>query len=381
MELTVERDKLIAILAAAMTAHSRYMQVPVLTGIMLRAQRGELEAFCTDLWLWVGLTAPADVAEGGRVCVPARLYDYVRTLPQGAVKLRETPKFLVVEQGRSKARFSLLPAEDYPLLPDTSTWGYACIDFEPACEALERVVSCAAPDTDRPVLASCYLEWQGSKVSLTAADSFRLATTSLRLQGLPADTSAILVPAKSIRALLKAIRACPPPEETDPPMYTLDIFMPDWEPDAEVTQIGFGAGRLWLVSQLVAGIYPDYQQIVQRTETDNVVTFERDAMQRAVRRSAVLANPKFGTITLRREDDAICVSATGEIGENESWVAAKFSNDASLDISFNAKFLQHMLGVMPEVIQMYFRGAEEPARFTAPGDPYAQVIMPIYRAD
>lgn len=367
MRLTVERDDLVDILSAAMTAHSRHMSLPILQAIRIEADTSGLRAACTDLRQWAERSAPADVAETGSLCVSPAFYDYVRMLPDGPVALSIENSKLVVEQGRDRARFATMPVEDYPDPPEIGG-NLVPLDRQGFCEALGRVLICAAPDRERPILSSCLIELAEGSLTLVAADGFRLGKIELWQEGPIVDGQAV-IPAKNLRSLLSAAA------KSD----TAGIDMTLGE--GERRQVQFCCGPFRLVSQVVDGVFPDYRQIIP-ADFMATVSFSRDEMRQAVRRCAILARDGNDMIRLHQEDQALRVMGRSEIGDSNARIEAEIEGgEANVHIAFNSRYLLDMLDAMPEQVTMHWRGASQSALFTAPGDTYQHVIMPMYVAD
>src|ERR687885_2004639 len=86
MKIVCERDELVAKLAVVARGVSTRTAVQILSGILLRAEAGELHLAATDMELSLRASLDADVEGEGAVVVPGRLLvDIARLLPDNDV--------------------------------------------------------------------------------------------------------------------------------------------------------------------------------------------------------------------------------------------------------------------------------------------------------
>ena len=120
MRLTIERAALLKALGHVQSVVERRNTIPILSNVLLAADRGSLAFSATDLDMEIVDEAAAEVEGAGQITAPAHtLYEIVRKLPEGAdVELRYTaddPR-LQVSAGRSRFNLPVLPAGDFPVM-------------------------------------------------------------------------------------------------------------------------------------------------------------------------------------------------------------------------------------------------------------------------
>src|SRR5919108_2341850 len=92
MKISCGRDELVAKLSVVARAVSTRTAVQILSGILLRAEDGELHLSATDMELSLRTSLRAEVEGDGAVVVPGRLLlDLVRLLPEREVLLERLP--------------------------------------------------------------------------------------------------------------------------------------------------------------------------------------------------------------------------------------------------------------------------------------------------
>src|SRR5919206_1769215 len=120
MKITCGRDELGAKLAVVARAVSTRTAVQILSGILLRAEGGELHLAATDMELSVRTSLDAQVEGDGAVVVPGRLLlDIARGLPASevAIEHKEEEGLVRITCGPTSYRLNTYSAADFPRLP------------------------------------------------------------------------------------------------------------------------------------------------------------------------------------------------------------------------------------------------------------------------
>src|SRR3954462_6571225 len=85
MKLTIERAALLRALAHVQSVVERRNTIPILSNVMLKAEKGKLALSATDMDIEIVERTDAGVARDGSTTAPAHtLYDIVRKLREGA---------------------------------------------------------------------------------------------------------------------------------------------------------------------------------------------------------------------------------------------------------------------------------------------------------
>src|SRR5437867_1999672 len=97
MKITCSRDELVARLGIVARAVSTRTAVQILSGVLLRAEAGELRVAATDMELSLRSSLEADVDGEGAAVVPGRLLvDLARLLPDSEVVIEHRAEENVV---------------------------------------------------------------------------------------------------------------------------------------------------------------------------------------------------------------------------------------------------------------------------------------------
>jgi DNA polymerase-3 subunit beta len=119
MEVVVNRDALLAEVAAAQGITSSKTTIPILSNLLIEAQDGFLKIAASNIEQTLTTKAPAIVKKTGVATVPARkLYDYIKLLPAGdmSIKLLEND-WVRIQAGRSNTKIVGMARDSYPAIP------------------------------------------------------------------------------------------------------------------------------------------------------------------------------------------------------------------------------------------------------------------------
>jgi DNA polymerase-3 subunit beta len=207
--------------------------------------------------------------------------------------------------------------------------------------------------------------FEGNQLTLAAADNYRIAVKTITVLDAVQETS-VVVPAHSLHELSRVL------SETDDP---IDIVL-----SPSRNQILFHLEGIDLVSRLIDGQFPNYQQVLPKSHT-TTATVDRDQLLKAVKLAGLIASSSANIVKLyigKEAEAGITVSAAADVGDNRSEVEAKVEGDGTT-IAFNAKYLLDVLQNVPtEQFSIELNGPLSPGVFRPVGDAqYVHVVMPV----
>jgi len=375
MKITVLQENLARGLGIVSRAVSSRSTLPVLANILIATDEGRLRLSATNLELGITAWVPAKVEEEGTTTVPSRTFsDLVNTLPGDQVRLDldvET-QTLNIQSGASVNDVKCIDAEDFPPLstPDMAdAIQLNVVDFK---EMIHQVAFAASSDEARPVLMGVLLTVTGDQIVMASADGFRLSVRKATLSAPIENPISAIIPARALSELARVAG-----DETD----MISMTVPEGR-----GQVVFRVRDAELVSQLIEGTFPDYEQIIPRTHKSRSIV-STAALLKACKQAEIFARDGTNVARLEikaSEDDMapseIEISAQSEeTGSNETIVEATVDGIGLL-IAFNVKYLREVLEIIktPNV-------AIETSAPNAPGvirpvgdDDFTHVIMPMH---
>jgi DNA polymerase III subunit beta len=316
-----ERDVLVEALGTATRAvASRGGALPVLSGVKAELHGDRLVLAGSDLDLTIQVAVTVAGQADGVAVLPARLAaDIVRALEPGAVHVEAEGDEARISSGRSQFAVRLLPAEDFPRLPEAPA-DEVTLDAAALAEALRQVVRAASHDDARPILTGVLMAAEGDGLRLVATDSYRLAVRDLRGTTVLREGQTVLVPSKALGELTRVLGGAE--------SVTLRLA----ERDAT-----FVVGDTRLTTRLIEGEFPNYRQLIPSTHP-NRLTVGREPLLDALRRVKLLAREATPVrITLKPEGIEL-TAITQDVGQAHEDLDAKYEG-AEMVIAFNPEYL------------------------------------------
>jgi len=325
LKLTTKRDELVSKLSVVSRAVSTRAATQALSGILLRADVGEVTLAATDGEMGLRTAMDADVASAGSALLPGRLLaELARSLAEGDVELelRESERDVEIRSGGSSFHLRILPAEDFPSLPEQDAEPLK-IPAAALAETVELVAPAASRDDMRPVLTGVLVNAAGQEMTMVATDSYRLAVKRTELEAEIGGELEANIPAKALRELGRLVAG----GELDEVAISLLS-----------NQAVFKAGTILLNTRLIDGQFPNFRQLLPESY-EHDVRLPRPEFLDVVRRVSQLAQ-RNAPLRLSFAEGELKVSAsTPDVGDAEEAMPAAFEGEA-LEIGFNPEFLR-----------------------------------------
>ncbi len=375
MKVTVLQENLARGLSIVSRAVSPRSTLPVLSNILIASDEGRLRLSATNLELGITCWIAARIDEEGSTTVPARTFaDLVNTLPGDQVQLTLDAKTqsLHIKGGASNNDIKCIDAQEFPPLPVPEMEGAVPLNVVDFKEMIHQVAFAASTDESRPVLMGVLMNVEKDNVTMVAADGFRLSVRKAQLSQPAPHPLNVIIPARALNELARVAG------DSEEPIY---MVVPK-----NRGQVLFRVKDVEVVSQLIDGTFPDYQQIIPRNYKSRTLV-STAALLKACKQAEIFA--REGSNVARfdikqsngdMQQSEVEISATSEeTGKNETIVEATVDGGGVL-IAFNVKFLREALEVIktPNV-------ALETSAANAPGvirpvgdDKFLHVIMPMH---
>jgi DNA polymerase-3 subunit beta len=346
--------------------------LPITNNVLLATEGSQLKLAATNLEIAISCWIPATVEEEGTITIPARLVsDFVNSLPSGRIDMTMLPKSQAVELtcARSEAHISGLDAADFPPIPKVEDGTTIKVKPTDMRHAISQVAFAAASEESRPVLTGVYAEFDGDRLTLAAADGFRLAVRKLPLDSVVDDKIAVIIPARSLAELNRLIS-----DQEEPVELTIN---------SKKSQVIVKLRNVEMVSQLVQGTFPNYEQLIPQSHSTRAVINLGDFL-RATRSASIFARDGSGIVRLqimpKDGSGKVAISARAEeVGDNLGEVDASVEGEES-KIAFNSKYLTDVLGVLSEdQVALETTTSSSPGVLRPVGaDDYLHVVMPMF---
>src|SRR5574340_757481 len=374
MKATVPQEKLAHGLGLVSRAVAPRSTLPVLGNILIASDEGRLRLSATNLELGITCWIPARIEQNGSTTVPARTFgDLVSTLPaeQVMLSLDARTQTLNVRGGTSTNDIKCIDAQEFPPSAGVDLDGAVQLNAAEFREMIQQVAFAASTDEARPVLMGVLLQAEKDKLTLAAADGFRLSVRHAKLSKPAAMPINAIIPARSLTELARVV---PDGDET------LQMAIPKMR-----NQVVFRAKDVEVTSQLIDGTFPDYQQIIPRKHSTRTLV-STNALLKACKQAEIFAREGSNVARVNIKSagggqaSELEISAMSEeTGKNETIVEATVDGGGVL-IAFNVKFLREALEVIKTPnVAIEMTAANAPGVLKPVGDDdFLHVIMPMH---
>jgi len=376
MKLSVLQENLAKGLSIVNKAVESRPTMPVLGNVLLQTDEARLKLAAVNMSLGMGITCwiGAKVEQEGAVTLPAKTFaDLVSNLSPERVDLTldVSTQTVNLRCGGTNANIKGIDADEFPPVQHGAGDGDLALEGNVLKQMINQTVFAAATEDNRPILTGVYTRLEGDTMTMAAADGYRLAVRTTKLNESFADPVEMVIPAKSLQEVARIIT-----DEDSEVLITLpkerDIVM-------------FHMKNVDVSSQLLEGKFPDFSAIIPRTYNTSTVMYTSDLL-RACQRAEIFArdNAHSGRLYVTppkgpsEPGEVKIASKSAERGDNEGLVTASVEGEA-LDISFNIKYLIEVLRVIPdERVILESNGAANPGVLRPENrDDFIHVIMPM----
>ena len=374
MKITVKREDLAQGLRAVARAISSRTTLPVLSNVLIATDEDRLRLSATDLELAITAWVPAKVEEEGATTVPARTFsDLVGILPEGLLRLSydESSRTLHVHGGASETDIRCIEADEFPPLPAPELRQGVVMPVGDFREMVQQVVFAASVDDARPVLTGVLLAVEGDTLTAAASDGYRLSVRKVAVENGAAEPFSLIVPARALSEVGRSVR--------DGNDFIVMVAPPGRG------QVVFRVGDdVEIVSQLIEGSYPPYEQIIPTSYRTRTVV-STAAFVRACKQAEIFA--REGSQSARLEitpggevPGEVRISATSdETGSSETTLTATVEGEPIV-IAFNVRYLREALEAVrsPEVALETIAPASPGVLRPVGVDNFVHIIMPMH---
>lgn len=336
--------------------------LPILGNVLLETtSRGELRLIGTDLEVGISTTLQVEVLKEGSITVPAKkINEIVRELPEGEVEITVSKNNTVnIKAGKAYFKIMGLTKEDYPKLPEWSSKDVIEFEQAPLKECLTLTSFAISYDETRYVLNGVLLSVKGNKIRFVATDGRRLAYMEKDFKNKSGKEFDMIIPVKAVQELIKML---------------------NWDGNVQIipsqNQAIFNLGETYLVSRLIEGHFPNYEQVIPKGEKTKAVTRREDFLQ-AIRRASLLTSPDSPAVKLDFVKGKILISSRApNLGEAKEELSAEITGD-EVTIGFNPNYLMDALKNMDiENISITLTDPDKPGLLRGK-DGYLYVVMPM----
>lgn len=367
MQVVCFKNELLRGIQTVQSAVSTKNTLPILSNILLETKTNQLKLVSTDLQVGVRCLIKAEIVKNGALTLPARTFgEFIRTLQEGQeieIKAEDASR-IEIRCGKTRCMLLGLPREEFPVLPEFPEDKAIVMDVKTLREMIKKTSFAVSTDETRYILNGIDFILDKGTAKMVATDGRRLSYVARAVSGSETPLSAII----PLKAMIEVEHLLGAEEAGD---QTVKVHITG-------NQVAFKAGDTVIISRLIEGHFPNYEQVIPQSSDIHVQVPTRDLLL-MTQRAALGSGDRGGAVRFALEKGRLRAlgTATGRV-EIEDEMPINFSGPP-FEIAFNPGFVLDILKNMdtPQV-SLEFTTSLNPGVIRPVGDEQTLcVIMPM----
>lgn len=365
MKITITKDQIITGLQSVQNVVSTRTTLPILSNVLMHADKGRVEFTATDLDVTVACSVEAKVEKSGSTTVPVKkLFGIVREL-NGEIEIETDEKNVTsIRSGGSFFKIHGLAADEFPPLPKFKDDKKVSLTQETIRSMLKKTSFAVSTDESRYVLNGIFISLKEGKMTFVATDGRRLALVDEEVELSEHSTGEFIVPAKAVNELTRLLQA------------TGEVELKFGENQASFALKNENGFSVLLITKLIEGNYPNYRQVIPG-EAKERIPLGREELLAALRRAEIMTSEKANSVKMTFGRNTLAITANSpEVGEARETLAVNYKGK-EMAIAFNPRYLIDPLAALGED-EVFIELIDE----LSPGvlkinGPFLYVVMPM----
>jgi DNA polymerase-3 subunit beta len=329
MKIHCNKEDLTKGVQTIQSALSSRTTLPILLNFMMETESSKIKVVSTDLEMGVKHYISAEVESDGSITIPAKKFsDILHSLPEG----QEVELFVdagdKVQLKCGRSRFSIIgaPKTEYPVLPEFDRKEAFELPMGLVLDMVKKTIFAASSDETRHVLNGVLWSAKKGALEMVATDGRRLSIVSRK--GVLKDRDfQIIVPTKVLSELLRLLGSCDVKSDSQEKMQV----------GVTENQIVFQLKETTLLSRLIGGTFPNYEQVIPKKKDISVILDAKELLA-VTKRAALCALDRGGSVKFALQKKSLQISASSQNLEFNDEIGVDYSG-ADFQVAFNPHFL------------------------------------------
>jgi len=327
MKLIITKENLLKALQLAEDIISSKNTMSILSNILLEAIDNKMIIISTDLETTIKMHIETNIVSNGAITVYAKkLTEVIRELPNDDIEMNlDDEKYIQIEsknkQIKAKFRIKGIPKEDYPVLPEIKKDKTITMPQAIFKKMIRKTIFSVSKDEIQGTISGVKMELKNKKLRLIATDARRLSLMDYRIES-DVEIAEVIIPQKVLSELLKILE-----DEGD-----IEINVSE-------KQIYFKIDNIELVSRLIDGKFPDYNQVIPKEFEKNITLFSGKVFDAIKRISTMASEKQTSKVVMKFSNNTLEIIASDpDIGDAKESVNITY-NFGDFEIAFSSEFL------------------------------------------
>lgn len=361
MKFVCEKKLLADAVAGVSKAVTPSSAVPVLQGILVKAEGFALTLTGYDLEMAITTTIESNVMEPGEIVLPAKLLgDMLRSLPGNEVSF-ETDENLSTQIKSGITEYDLMgmSAADFPELPAPGADRAFEIDAAELAGMINSTLYAVSTDDKKPAHTGELFAITPGELTIVALDGFRLAITHHPI--ISDREISIVIPAKTAAEAARLMGDCGGPVTVD----------------ANRRYVVFSGGGYTVMSRLIEGEFLNYTTVVPEGYKTRIV-IDVDGFEKSIARCSVIITERLKNPLRVTFGDSVEIRCQTPLGRVSDSLEADIEGE-KVEIGFNYRYLLDALRYSGcDKVVMELSGPLSPVKIMpVEGDEFLFLVLPV----
>jgi len=334
MKFVIKKEDLYNGIKIVENATSTRALQPVLMNILIETvDKNTIKLIATDLDLTIITEVDAQVEEDGKITLPSKtLNEIVSKLGNKLITFEKSADSSVVNITCQNSKFDIIgisanefPPEVYNI--DTKEEESFEIEVKPLTKAAKKAGFAAASYETSNMLSGIVCDISGQTLEIASTDGNRLARVREIIKNADDKARQLIIPSRTMNEFSKISSYI---DEDSIKIYT------------EKTKIIFKSSKTTLISRLLDGQFPKYNQLIPNESPKTAVINVSD-LTSALERVSIMVNDKTSIVKMEFSENNLKLMAdTPDSGKSEEQLVINYAAD-DLTIAFNYKYVLEAL--------------------------------------
>ena len=352
MNIICDKTLLSAAIDGVSKAVTLRSTIPVLEGILLKAEGFQLTLTGYDLEMGIVTTIDANVKEPGEVVLNAKLLSsMVSRMPSGQINIQSAENGkTTIQSGVAQFEIQSMNPTDFPELPNTG-----------AEETLNIKTGVLREDEKKPAHTGELFEISPDKLTVVALDGYRLAIVERPVEAI--KEIRIIVPSKTMNEVSHLL--------ANDDEETVHI-------SANRRYVVFTTAGYTIMSRLIEGEFLNYHNVIPNGSRTSVVLDTKEFIETIERASLIITERLKNPLRISFTEGKVVVRCQTNLGRVVDEFNAQCEGD-EVEIGFNNRYLLDALrNARTEQVKLEISGPLSPVKvLPTEGSDFLYLVLPV----
>ena len=323
MNIICDKTLLSAAIDGVSKAVTLRSTIPVLEGILLKAEGFQLTLTGYDLEMGIVTTIEANVKEPGEIVLNAKLLSsMISRMPAGQITIQSADNGkTTIQSGVAQFEIQSMAATDFPELPNTGAEETLTIPTGVLRDMIDRTLYAVSQDEKKPAHTGELFEIEPDKLTIVALDGYRLAIVERPVTAV--KDIRIIVPSKTMTEVAHLL-----PNDDEELVHIC----------ANRRYVVFMTAGYTIMSRLIEGEFLNYHNVIPSGSRTRVTLDTKEFIETIERASLIITERLKNPLRISFTNGKVVVRCQTNLGRVVDEFRAECEGE-EVEIGFNNRYL------------------------------------------